>query len=399
MRAGLTRRAALGAAALAAGAGVVLGPLRLAADAAYRRPRLVVMIARGGMDGLSFAPPVGDPRYLGLRPTLAVAREHALRLDGDFGLHPRLATLASLAHGGRVRLAPAAALWTPDRSHFRAQDLLETGTSDAGGQSGWLRRAADLLFPVGISAMSVGGAPPLVLQGASPTQAWSPDQPPVDAFAQDALGALYRGDPLHDAVDKLGLLGAISSQAPPADPDPSVRAAASAAQFLAAEHGASLAVLSLYGFDTHVNQGGVSGGLAATFSSLDRSLAALQAGLGLAWSMTAVLIVTEFGRTVAMNGVGGTDHGTASSAVLTGGAVRPGGLLGDWPGLAPATLFENRDLRPALDLRALFKGVLMEHLGLDEQTLATRVFPDTAGVRPLQGLMQTEAGAAPVTGR
>lgn len=386
---GPSRRMVLGAGAavLATGAGVVLGPMRLAADAASRRPRLVVMIARGGLDGLSFAPPLGDVDYVGLRGAVAIPQHQAIPLDRDFGLHPSLKTLGGFARSGRVRLAPAAALWTPDRSHFRAQDLLETGTDDAGAQSGWLRRAADLLFPGGISAMSVGGAPPLVLQGPVPTQAWSPDQPPVGAFAQDALAALYHGDPLGDALDRLGLLATIAGQAASVDPDPSVRAAAAAAQFLAVEHGASLAVLSLYGFDTHVAQGGSTGASARAFGTLDRSLAALQRGLGLAWSQTAVLIITEFGRTAAVNGVGGTDHGAASSAVLTGGAVRPGAILGDWPGLAPTALFESRDLRPALDLRALFKGVLMEHFGLDQRTLATRVFPGTPGVRPLQGLM------------
>jgi uncharacterized protein (DUF1501 family) len=235
-----------------------------------------------------------------------------------------------------------------------------------------------------------------MLEGRQVAQSWGLDQPATSPFLLDTLDQLYGGDPLLAAAARdlraFGLLADRPGVEPP-DPDPVVRTAETAARFLAPANGASIAVLSLYGFDTHAGQGAATGPLANAFSSLDRAIAALRTGLGAAWMNTAVLVVTEFGRTAAVNGRGGTDHGSASTAILTGGAVKRGGLLGDWPGLAANALFEGRDLRPALDLRALFKGVLMEHFGLDRAVLARTVFPGTREVAPLQGLLTAAAPA------
>src|SRR3989338_7872857 len=144
--------------------------------------------------------------------------------------------------------------------------------------------------------------------------------------------------------------------------------------------GPQIAAVSLDGFDTHAGQ---SGQIATRLSYLDAVLDGLHAGLGAEWKNTVVIAVTEFGRTARVNGTGGTDHGTASTALILGGALKPGGIVGDWPGLAQDALFESRDPAPTLDMRSLFKGVLADHLGVDRAMLETKVFPDSKTAKPL----------------
>jgi uncharacterized protein (DUF1501 family) len=152
--------------------------------------------------------------------------------------------------------------------------------------------------------------------------------------------------------------------------------------------GPSIVALSAEGFDTHAAQGGRDGRMARALTRLDGLVAGLEEGLSPAsWGRTAVVVVTEFGRTAAVNGSGGTDHGRASAALLLGGAVKAGGLIGDWPGLAAAGLSDGRDLAPTLDMRALFKGVLRDHLSLDVRTIGTLVFPETEALAPIDGLL------------
>ena len=165
-------------------------------------------------------------------------------------------------------------------------------------------------------------------------------------------------------------------------------AASMAGMLMRSEGGPEIAVIEAGGWDTHANQGGAKGTLAQRLSGLDHALRTLQQELQGLWEQTAVLVVTEFGRTAAMNGTRGTDHGTGSCAFLAGGAVRGGRVMADWPGLAPHALLENRDLKPTLDLRSVFKGVLDEHLRIDGKSLATRVFPDSFSAPPLRGLMR-----------
>ncbi len=174
----------------------------------------------------------------------------------------------------------------------------------------------------------------------------------------------------------------------PAAPDRVSGVARMAATLMRSEGGPELAVIEAGGWDTHANQGGAKGALAQRLTGLDRALRALKDELGPLWPQTAILVVTEFGRTAAINGTRGTDHGTGGCAFLAGGAVRGGRVIADWPGLARTALLDNRDLRPTLDLRSVFKAVLYEHLRVDAKTLATRIFPDSSGARPLQGLMR-----------
>jgi len=161
-----------------------------------------------------------------------------------------------------------------------------------------------------------------------------------------------------------------------------------AARFLGSADGPRIAVIDVGGWDTHANQGAVQGNLATRLQALDAGLETLKTELGAHWRSTSVLIVTEFGRTVAVNGTRGTDHGTAGCAFLAGGAVAGGRIIADWPGLGPRDLHEGRDLRPTLDLRAACKGLLAAQFGLSEATLATAVFPDSAGVAPMPGLLR-----------
>ncbi|MFZ1904934.1 MAG: DUF1501 domain-containing protein, partial [Steroidobacteraceae bacterium] len=161
-----------------------------------------------------------------------------------------------------------------------------------------------------------------------------------------------------------------------------------AAGFLRQDQGPKVAVFDTTGWDTHANEGGAEGQLAGRLGQLDAGLAILKQQLGPAWADTAVLLVTEFGRTAAINGTRGTDHGTATVALLVGGAVAGGRVIADWPGLAPRALYQGRDLAPTSDLRGVLKGLLAEQLGVPSRALATDVFPDSANVKPLSGLLR-----------
>ena len=160
-----------------------------------------------------------------------------------------------------------------------------------------------------------------------------------------------------------------------------------AAKLMAADDGPRIAALAFDGWDTHANEGGPVGRLAQLLSGLDGALAEFESGLGARWRDTVVVVATEFGRTARINGTEGTDHGTGTIALLAGGAVKGGRVISDWPALKPASLYEGRDLAPTTDLRAVIKGVLHDHLGLAERVLAETVFPDSAAVKPMQGLV------------
>jgi uncharacterized protein (DUF1501 family) len=386
-----------------AAAGLALAFLARVADAAVpANKKFVVIICRGGMDGLSVAAPVGDPDYRALRGGLALG-DTALKLDGTFALNPALANIHKLAQAGEARFAPAVA--TPDRarSHFEAQDVLETGAAGVyATTSGWLNRSVLAMSAGGkVEAISVGPTAPLILRGPAPAASWSPGRG-VEATARlpTLLQDLYKDDPLLGPALARGLTteamardsGAADAtmsgggmRAGAAQGSEAARALGEAlAGFLRAPGGPQLAAVSLDGFDTHANQAGL---LTVRLTALDALVDGLHTGLGPAWKDTVVLAVTEFGRTARTNGTGGTDHGTASTALLLGGALKPGGIVGDWPTLKRQALFEDRDVYPALDLRALEKGLLAEHMGLDRRALDTAVFPDSAGVRPLTGLV------------
>jgi uncharacterized protein (DUF1501 family) len=402
-----TRRHALAA---AAGFGVSLNLLARQAFAASQggmaRRRLVFVICRGGMDGLSVSPPVGDPDYADLRQSIAIT-DRALRLDGAFALHPALAATHAMAQTGEARIVPAVA--TPDRarSHFEAQDVLESGAAVVyGTSSGWLNRAVGALSKQRkVEAISIGATAPLVMRGPTPVSSWSPGGV-VDGEARlpTLLQDLYKDDPVLGPAFARGLATesmaqvAMTGLAAPTAPgglqayqrqgqDAARKLGATVAGFMREAGGPQVAAISLDGFDTHANQGADQGQLATRLAYLDAVLDGIHTGLGPDWKDTVVVVATEFGRTARINGTAGTDHGTASTALLLGGALKPGGIVGDWPTLRTAALFENRDLAPTLDMRGLLKGVLSDHLGVQRTALDSTVFPDSAAVRPVGGLV------------
>ena len=389
----------LGSSALAAGAAI---PQALFAHTGGSS-RLVVMILRGALDGLAAVPPYGDPDYAGLHRDLAIAGpgivDGALRLDGTFGLHPSLAFLHERYGAGELIVFHAVSSPYRERSHFDGQNVLENGMAKPiGSADGWLNRAlagmSRSTTRLSDRAVAISQNVPLILRGDAPVMSKSPQTTPdLDEDLLARLADLYSKDDwfsarLSEAVqtEKMADGAAQMQAAPPADRVNAV--ARMAANLMRSEGGPEVAVIEAGGWDTHANQGGAKGALAQRLAGLDKALRSLAEDLGPLWSQTAVLVVTEFGRTAAMNGTRGTDHGTGGCAFLAGGPVHGGRVLADWPGLSKTALLDNRDLRPTLDLRSVFKGVLDEHMHVDARNLAIRVFPDSNGARPLQGLLR-----------
>jgi uncharacterized protein (DUF1501 family) len=367
--------------------------------------RLVVVIMRGALDGLAAAPPYADPDYASLHRELAIAApgaaDGALKLDNTFGLHPSLAFIHEKYLGGELLVFQAVASPYRDRSHFDGQNVLENGlTKPLGTADGWLNRAlASMPRSAHLTerAVAISQNVPLILRGEAAVLTKSPQATPdVDEDLLSRLADLYSKDDwfsarLSEAVQTEKITddsgGMSAAQAPPADRITGV--ARMAGTLMKSEGGPQIAVLEATGWDTHANQGGAKGALAQRLAGLDHALRTLAEELGALWPQTAVLVVTEFGRTAAMNGTRGTDHGTGGCAFLAGGAVRGGRVIADWPGLSHTALLDNRDLRPTLDLRSVFKGVLDEHMHVDAKTLDSRIFPDSSNARPLQGLMRS----------
>lgn len=405
----LTRRELLGTLGVT---GVALGALparlTLAADHGLLADRrLVLIILRGGLDGLSACPAWGDPAFERARAGIAVAppgeADGALPLDGFFALHPALASLHGRWRAAELLVVHAHCTPYRERSHFDAQNVLETGaTTPHALDGGWLNRALATLRrhsgdPQAGRPVALGTSVPLALRGEVETSSWAPSRlpsPREDLLARietlygddETLAVAFSQARMTNALaDASGMDGGGARANLPA-------LARAAGRLLAAPDGPRVATLEAGGWDSHTAQERPLGGLHRAYRALDAALEDLRAHLGEAWRHTAVLVVTEFGRTVAMNGAGGTDHGTGSVAFLVGGAVRGGRVLADWPGLAPGDLHEGRDLRATTDTRALLKGVLAEHLDLPAQALAREVFPDSAGVKALGGLIR--GGAA-----
>ena len=372
---------------------------RWARAAGARDMRLITIILRGALDGLSAVAPVGDPDYAGLHGALALGRDGphaALPLDGFFALNPAMPTVAALFARGEAAVVHATATGYRDRSHFDGQDVLESGQPAPGlTASGWLNRALSLL-PEGervdrARGLAVGAVSPLVMRGAAPVLGWAPQAMPAasDDLAGRLLSLYASRDPaLHDSLSaglasaRLAGNAAMNPKGRMDRPDGMVQAAQGAARLLAGHDGPRIAALAFEGWDTHVDEGGATGRLAQLLGGLDGAIAAFREGLGPAWADTTLLAVTEFGRTARINGTVGTDHGTGTVAFLAGGAIKGGRVLADWPGLKPKQLYEGRDLAPTTDLRAILKGALNVQWGLSDAALTATVFPGSEGIRP-----------------
>ncbi len=385
---GVSRRRAL----LGLGGAVTLGGrVRVAFADAPTRARLVVVLLRGALDGMGAVIPYGDPALMGLRgaivPRPVGQPEGMLDLGGFYGLHPALGGLHGMYRAGEALAVHAVGGPSRSRSHFDAQDCLECG-ADHRLDSGWLNRAVAAVpgpRPAAGLALSVGVATPLLLRGPGRLAAWAPGAmgaPPADFYAR--VAALHQADALTGpAIDAaLAERAAVRAAGPGGGGFAGI--ARTAGRLLAADDGPRVAALELGGWDTHAAQ---KNRLGAALGQLDAGLVGLREGLGAAWARSAVLVITEFGRTAHVNGTAGTDHGTATVAFIVGGAVAGGRVGGTWPGLARAQLWEGRDLAPTADVRGLAKGLLVAHLGVPAAAMAA-IFPGAEAVAPAAGLLR-----------
>jgi uncharacterized protein (DUF1501 family) len=367
------------------------------AEAASLDPRLVVVVLRGGMDGLTTVVPLGDPQYASTRGPLAIPASSTIPLNSFFGLHPTLANFGRYYADGDAAVVHATCVPFHNRSHFDGQDNLENGLPGLGVNStGWLNRLLTAL-PAGAPIKTRGGIEvgrsPLILRGPAPILGWSPW---TFAHLEDPILYMIRTlyqerDPaLLNNLDR-GLKADRLAEGLNIDAGSDsllVKSFRGAGRLVAAPAGPRIAVLSVDGWDTHISQGNVNGTLPNLLHELDLGLGALKVAAGSAWVQTVVVMVTEFGRTVHINGDRGTDHGIATVALLAGGAVKGRQVIADWPGLAPANLYEGRDLMPTTDLRSVFKGILRDHVGVPQAIINNTVFPDSGIAPPLNGLIK-----------
>ncbi len=369
--------------------------------------RLVVVLLRGAVDGLSVVVPHADPAYRAARPTIALGRPGSdggvLDLDGRFGLHPALSPLLPLWQGGTLAFVQASGSPDTTRSHFDAQDFMESGTPGVKTTpDGWMNRLLGALPAAGgtatgpTRAVSIGPVLPRIVAGRQPvaniasgqaaTKAGALDRPAVGkAFdklyaGNDAMSQAYRQSREAHREIMSNLDGAALEQEmqaanngaplPNGFPDDAARLA----RLMRRDARVEMAFMALGGWDTHANQGAATGQLANRLAPLGQGLAVLASGLGPAWDDTVVVVMSEFGRTVRENGNGGTDHGHGNVMWLLGGRVAGGRVHGRWPGLEPAALYEGRDLAVTTDFREVLAVVLQQHLRLPDRALQP-VFP------------------------
>ena len=376
--------------------------------------RLVVVFLRGAVDGLSVVAPYGEGAYYQQRSTIALARPGQdgglLDLDGHFGLNPNLAPLLPLWQSGKLAFVHASGSPDPTRSHFDAQDYMESGTPGRKGTAdGWLNRLLGAEPPAAAPAgarasatrgISVGATLPRIWAGPNPvaniangaraTRPTPLDRPQVS----QAFDALYAGDDAMSrayresqqsraevnaamspaAMDREQMAANNGAPLPNGFPDDAARLA----QLMRRDPAVQIAFMALGGWDTHVNQGGAKGQLANRLQPLGRGLAELATRLGPVFDDTTVLVISEFGRTARQNGTGGTDHGHGNVMWALGGNIAGGKVYGRWPGVDASALYEGRDLAVTTDFRQVLAGVCTNGLRLPDNRLAA-VFPGFDG--------------------
>ncbi len=378
----IDRRSFLSVSAMGAGAMLVAPRMVLATVPTERR--FVFIIQRGAADGLNIVVPYADPAYAKLRGALAIDPAGATKLDGTFALHPSLAETAKMYGERQALFVHAVASPYRDRSHFDGQNVLETGGRQPYQlRDGWLNRLVGMMPKAKDEAIALAATVPMALRGAAQVTSYAPSSLPTPS--DDLLlrvGQLYAADPeLHPlwsaALEAKGLAEGSAAKQDPAS------LGKLTASFLVKPNGPRIAMIETGGWDTHSGQ---QGRLAAQLKALDTLLGSLRDNLGPAWSQTTVLIATEFGRTAAANGTGGTDHGTGSVAMLVGGAVKGGQVMADWPGLGASALYEGRDLKPTASMDSLIAGVAGETFGIDPAHVSRGLFGSTDA---MPGLVMT----------
>lgn len=358
--------------------------------------RLVVIILRGAMDGLDVIQPYGDPALAALRPNLPVGEAgNALDLNGFYALSPHFSALKPLYDAGEFGAVHAVSTpYRDKRSHFDGQDILEAGLPDLSGgglRDGWLNRILQVVPGLEPEvAYAIGREQMLVLNGDAPSARWAPDtQLQISPNARALLNVVYHDDPLFrdasvDAIEiaeqiALDEMAAAETLDLMADTQMMEAVRSNGQHVKVAEFAATrlrgdtrIASFSINGWDTHARQ---TQGLGRSGKVLSDTILSLRAGLGPIWDKTAVLCLTEFGRTARENGSQGTDHGTGSAMLYAGGALRGGQVIGGWPGLGDGNLYEGRDLLPTRDVRAHVAWVMRGFIGLDQSVLEQAIFP------------------------
>lgn len=407
-----TRREFLAGALTSAGALVLWPKLTFAATGSDTR--FLFVLLRGGLDGLEAVPPYGDPGYAAIRGALALSPHGsaqanstpAHKLDATFALHPSLDYASQLYAQGQFMPLIAAAPPYWGRSHFDAQDCLENGTAEPhGAQDGWLNRCVAAM--PGAEGLAVATVMPLTMRGPGNVSTWSPPLPTqVNPILLQRLQPLYAADtrlaatfsraigeqddaPLAANASMRGNASDKSGKKGYAGQLPLLMGAAGG--FMAKPNGPRVGFVEDNGWDTHANEAAI---LQRKLAELDAGIKAYRDAMGDVWNRTVVAIATEFGRTAAINGTGGTDHGTGGAMFLAGGALRGGRVAGQWPGIARGQLYQDRDVHATSDLRGVFKGVLAGHLQVPEAALETRVFPGSGKVRPTENLVGHKVAVA-----
>ena len=372
----------------AAGTALSLMPRIAFAAAAQTDRRFIFIIQRGAADGLETLPPIGDPSYATSRTILAHDGAAHTKLDGPFALHPALSETAKMYAAGEALFVHAVASPYRDRSHFDGQNVMESGgVQPYAVRDGWMNRLAGLLPKTRTPPTAFAPTVPMALRGAARVTSYAPSKlPGANDDLLNRVARLYQYDPQLQpvwdaALEARGLAGTAE-----ADERSSATIGKLAATFLKKADGPRLAMIETNGWDTHNQQKARTERL---LNGLDALLASLRDNLGSVWSQTTILIATEFGRTVAANGTGGTDHGTASLAWAVGGAVKGGRVIADWPGLAAAALYENRDLKPTNGLDALIAGLAAETFALDPARVSATLFPEGLKSNTMSGLIRS----------
>jgi uncharacterized protein (DUF1501 family) len=355
--------------------------------------RFILINLKGAMDGLHALAPYADPHYHKLRPTLALGAvgtdRRVIDLDGSFGLHPALKPLEALYRAKELAFIPAVSTDYRQRSHFEAQNMLEGGgLSPYQQKTGWLNRA---IHHMGHSpnrmGLTLGPTIPLIMQGQADVRTWSDSPlPGADEGFLSRIEALYEDDPIFQRAFRQAREDRTNS-----DMMENMRlgngrlslTTQAALSLLKEANGPRIAVIESGGWDTHYAQ---ERRLNKLFADLAGSLALIKSELGPLWKDTAVMVVSEFGRTAAENGSKGTDHGTGGLAIIAGGSVNGGKVRGHWPGLSPRALFGERDLAPANHLLSLFKSTLIEHLGISQAQLEDHIFPKSRNIKMMHDL-------------
>lgn len=378
----------------------------VAAAATTGKRKMVVLFQRGAVDGLNVVVPFAEPEYYRLRPSIAIAQPSAapsgaqnaaIDLDGFFGLHPSLEALAPLFHNGRLAVVQAVGSPDPTRSHFDAQDFMESGTPGVKAtESGWLNRAMQSMPEPGATpfrAVAFGPYLPLTLQGAAPAVA-IPDLKQFKLYGppqivEGSFQAMYAqavdtelrgvGRETFEAVDMLKKIDPDSYQPENGAQYPTSRFGRSLqeiAELFKADVGLEVAFLDSGGWDHHVAEGGAEGRLANLLRDLGQGMAAFHQDMGDRMDDIVFVSMSEFGRTAHENGSGGTDHGHANCMLVMGGAVKGGKVYARWPGMSAEQLYQNRDLAVTTDYRGVLSEIISDHLG--DRDLS-KVFPGFSG--------------------